>query len=275
MKYLEVKGAPVPALGLGTWQLDGRACYDAVRHALELGYRHIDTAQIYGNEQEVGRAIRDSGVPRAEIFLTTKLAPSNLAAAAARRSTEESLRRLGTDQVDLLLIHWPSSEVPLKETLGAMAALRQAGKARHLGVSNFTVKLLEEAVAVCGADLLCDQVEYHPFLSQRAVLAAVRAHGMMLTAYTPLARGSVARDRTLAAIAHKYGKSPAQVALRWLLDQEGVAAIPKASSRAHLAANLDIFDVTLASEDRAAIDALGGARRLVDPGGWSPRWDPP
>jgi 2,5-diketo-D-gluconate reductase B len=276
MKYLEVKGARVPALGLGTWQLDGRACYDAVRQALELGYRHIDTAQMYGNEQEVGRAIRESGIARGEIFLTTKLAPRNLAAAAARRSTEESLRRLGTDHVDLLLIHWPSSEVPLKETLGAMAALRQAGKARHLGVSNFTVKLLEEAVAVrAAADLLCDQVEYHPFLSQRAVLAAVRAHGMMLTAYTPLARGGVARDRTLAAIAHKYGKSPAQVALRWLLDQEGVAAIPKASSRVHLAANLDIFNFTLASEDRAAIDALGGARRLVDPGGWSPRWDPP
>jgi 2,5-diketo-D-gluconate reductase B len=275
MHDVEVKGTRVPAIGLGTWQLSGRGCYETVREALELGYRHIDTAQMYGNEPEVGQAIRDSGIARGEIFLTTKLAPGNLAAAAVRRSTEESLQRLGLDHVDLLLIHWPSSSVKPSETLGAMAALRAAGKARHLGVSNFTVKLLAEAVEAAHAELLCNQVEYHPFLSQRPVLAALASHGMMLTAYSPLARGRVLRHPTLVAIGRKYGKSPAQVTLRWLIDQERVAAIPKAAGRGHLAANLDIFDFALAAEDRAAIDALRGSERVVDVGGWSPRWDPP
>jgi 2,5-diketo-D-gluconate reductase B len=274
MQYVEVKGTRVPAIGLGTWQLSGRQCYDSVRQALDLGYRHIDTAQMYGNEQEVGRAIRDSGIARSEIFLTTKLAPGNLAAAAVRHSTEDSLRRLGLDHVDLLLIHWPSSSVALEETLPAMAALRDQGKARHLGVSNFTVRLLAEAVEKVRADLLCNQVEYHPFLSQRPVLAALGKHGMMLTAYSPLARGRVLRHPTLVEIARKCGKSPAQVTLRWLIDQERVVAIPKAAGREHLAANLDIFDFALASEDRAAIDALRGSERVVDVAGWSPRWDP-
>ena len=275
MKYLDMKGTRVPALGLGTWQLSGGACIEAVSEALGLGYRHIDTAQMYGNEAEVGRALRGSGVPRDEIFLTTKVAPGNLAAADVRRSTEESLRRLGLDHVDLLLIHWPSGEAPLGETLGAMEALRDAGKTRFIGVSNFNVALIDEAIERHGADLLCNQVEYHPFLSQRAVLAALSRRGMMLTAYAPLARGAVGRDATLAAIARRLGKSPAQIALRWLIEQDGVAAIPKAARREHLAANIDIFDFSLAAEDRTAIDARRGERRLVDPGGWSPRWDPP
>src|SRR6266852_1085776 len=234
MQYREIKGARVPALGLGTWQLSGRSCFETVRQA-----------------------------------------PGNLAVAAVRRTTEESLRRLATDHVDLLLIHWPTGEAPLGETLGALAALRDAGKARHVGVSNFNVALLDDAIATHGADLLCNQVEYHPHLSQRAVLASVRRHGLMLTAYSPLARGRVPRDPAIAAIARNYGKSAAQVALRWLLDQDGVAAIPKSASRAHLAANLDIFDFTLSADDRAAIDALGGIHRVVDPVGWAPDWDPP
>ena len=274
MKQVEIKGARVPAIGLGTWQLNGRTCREAVRQALELGYRHIDTAQMYGNETEVGAALRDSGIAREEIFLTTKLAPGNLGAAEARRTAEESLKRLGLDHVDLLLIHWPSGEAPLGETLAALARLRQEGKARFIGVSNFTVKLLQEAVETLGADLLCNQVEYHPFLSQRPVMAALKRHGLMLTAYSPLGRGHVQRDGALAAIGRTYGKSAAQVALRWLIDQENVAAIPKAASRAHAAANIDIFDFTLAEEDRAAIDALRGDLRIVDPG-WGPHWDPP
>lgn len=274
MQNIEIKGAKVPALGLGTWQLSGRGCIEAVRQALDLGYRHIDTAQMYGNETEVGRALRDSGVPRHEIFLTTKVAPGNLAATAVRRSAEESLRRLGVDQVDLLLIHWPTGEAPLGETLGALARLRQEGKTRFIGVSNFTVKLLDETIEALHTDLLCNQVEYHPFLSQRAVIAAHRRYGLMLTAYAPLARGQVSRDAVLAGIGRKHGKSPAQVTLRWLLDQKNVAAIPKAASRAHAAANIDIFDFALDAEDRAAIDALRGDHRVVDPG-WGPRWDPP
>ncbi len=275
MKQVAVKGTTVPALGLGTWQLSGRQCYDAVRTALDLGYRHIDTAEMYGNDQEVGRAIRESGVDRTAIFLTTKVPPGKLRASTARLSAEESLQRLGLPYVDLLLIHWPSSEAPLGETLGAFAELKAAGKTRFIGVSNFNVKLLDEAVVRHGADLLCNQVEYHPYLSQRAVLAAVRRRGMMLTAYAPVAKGRAAGDRTLAAIGAKYGKSATQISLRWLIEQEGGAAVPKASSRAHLAANLDIFDFALAPDDRAAIDRLQGGGRLLDVAGWSPDWDAP
>jgi 2,5-diketo-D-gluconate reductase B len=260
MKDIAVKGTRVPALGFGTWALSGRACYDAVRTALELGYRHIDTADMYGNETEVGRAIRESGLAREDIFLTTKVPPGKLRAPDAKRCAEESLRRLGLDHVDLILVHWPNSAVPLGETLDAFAEIQASGRARHIGVSNFPVSLLREAVARHGADLLCDQVEYHPFLSQQSVLAQARAYGMMVTAYSPVAKGRVARDARLAAIGRKYAKSATQVTLRWLIDQDGVAAIPKATSRAHVAANLDIFDFTLAEEDRATIASIAASR---------------
>lgn len=273
MQYIAVKNVEVPALGFGTWAVSGREAYNAVRQALDLGYRHIDTAQIYGNEAEVGRAIRDSGVARNDIFLTTKVSPSNLAADAAKRSHEESLRRLGLDQVDLLLIHWPNASIPLGETLAALAELRASGKTRFIGVSNFTVALLREAVERHGADLLCNQVEYHPFLSQRAVLAATRRYGMMLTAYSPIARGRVFKDKTLLAIGRHYGKTAGQIALRWLIDQDGVAAVPKAAQRAHAAANIDLFDFALTAEERMAIDGLAGGERLVEWSGYTPDWD--
>lgn len=273
MQYIGIKGVKVPALGFGTWAVSGRGAYETTRQALDLGYRHIDTAQIYGNEAEIGRAIRESGIPRGEIFLTTKIAPNNLRAAAAKRSHEESLQRLGLDFVDLLLIHWPNSDIPLGETLTALSALRDAGKTHFIGVSNFTVTLLREAVEHHGADLLCNQVEYHPFLSQRAVLAVMKRYGIMLTAYAPVARGRAFKDKTLVAIGRKYAKSGGQVALRWLLDQDNVAAVPKAAQHAHAAANIDIFDFQLAPEDRAAIDALAEGDRLVEWGGYSPDWD--
>jgi 2,5-diketo-D-gluconate reductase B len=184
------------------------------------------------------------------------------------------LRRLGTDHVDLMLVHWPTGEAPLGETLGALAELRRASKTRFIGVSNFTVPPLREAVETRGADLLCNQVEYHPFLSQRPVIAALARYGMMLAAYTPLARGRVARDETLMRVARAHGKSPTQAALRWLLDQKNVAAIPKAASAAHATANLDICDFAPAPEERAAIDGLRGNLRVLDPG-WGPAWDPP
>jgi 2,5-diketo-D-gluconate reductase B len=272
MLHIDVKGTKVPALGFGTWALSGRGCYEAVRAALSLGYRHIDTADMYGNETEVGRAIRDSGLARDSIFLTTKVPPGKLRARDAKRCCEESLRKLGLDQVDLLLIHWPNSAVPLGETLGAFAELRAAGKTRFIGVSNFPATMLREAVEQHGADLLCNQVEYHPYLPQRAVLQGARGYGMMVTAYSPVAKGRVARDAKLAAIGRKYGKSAVQVALRWLIEQPAVAAIPKAGPRDHIAANIDIFDFALAEEDRAAIAALGEGRRLVDFGDGD--WDP-
>jgi len=273
MEYVTVKGTRVPAIGLGTWQLTGRACYDAVTAALELGYRHIDTADLYGNEAEIGKAVRDSGIDRDAVFITTKVPPSKLVPEAAKRCAEDSLRRLGMDHVDLLLVHWPNPAVPLGATLAAFAELRAEGKTRHIGVSNFSVKLLREAVDTHGADLLANQVEYHPYLAQRPVLEATRRYGMMLTAYAPVARGRVLRDPKIATIARKYGKTPAQVTLRWLVEQDGVAAVPKATSRAHLAANIAIFDFVLAPEDRAALAALGGDDRIVDWPGYTPNWD--
>lgn len=272
MKFIEMKGARVPALGFGTWPLNGADCARAVREAIEVGYRHIDTAQNYGNEAEVGKGIAQSAIARAELWVTTKLSRGNLTAKEVARSTDESLTKLGLDHLDLLLIHWPSRTVPLAETLGAMTKLRDAGKTRFIGVSNFTTKLLDEATQ--DADIICDQVEYHPFLSQRAVLGAVKKHGLFLTAYSPVARGRVPNDKRLQTIGTKYGKTAAQVALRWLIEQDNVAAIPKAGSRAHMQANIDIFDFALAPEDRAAIDALGsGDGRIVDIAGWSPDWD--
>lgn len=275
MNYLTLRGARVPAIGFGTWPLRGWRGRRAVARALDLGYRHIDTAQVYENEADVGRALRSSGVDRSDIFLITKLSRDNLGADAARRSTEESLRRLGTDYVDLLMIHWPSDKVPVQETLDAMARLRDAGKTRFIGVCNFGTKNLADAIEVHGADLLCNQVEYHPFLSQVRVREAAQRLRVMVVAYSPLARGRVNSDPTMRAIAAKYGKTPAQIALRWLIEQDNVAAIPKAGSAMHAAANLAIFDFTLAAADRAAIDGLGQARIRIqgrEPG--VPEWDP-
>ena len=227
MKILDLNGVKVPALGFGTWNLSGATCRRMVDHALGLGYRHIDTATIYGNEVEVGQGIRDSGVPRGDIFLTTKVWSSSLAADAVKASAEESLRALGTDYVDLLLIHWPNPSVPLAETLGALADVRARGLTRRIGVSNFPVVLMEETVETLGADILANQVEYHPYLSQNRVLAYCRAHGITLTAYSPVARGRVNTDPVLADIGARHGKTPAQVALRWLIEQDNVSIIPK------------------------------------------------
>ncbi|MGH7007375.1 MAG: aldo/keto reductase [Stellaceae bacterium] len=274
MQFVSAKGAQLPALGVGTWALSGRTCYDAVRAALAIGYRHIDTAQLYGNESEVGAAIRDSGVPRGDIFVTTKIPMGELRAAQIRRNVAQSLERLGSDYVDLLLIHWPSQREPLAETLGAFAEARAKGQTRFIGVSNFTVALLREAIEIHRADIVCNQIEYHPYLSQRPVLTALAKHGLFLTAYSPLGRGRVAADRDLLRIGKAHGKTPSQVALRWLLDQPNVAAIPKSSSREHLAANFAIFDFSLSAADRAVIDGKRGATRLVDPAGWAPVWDP-
>ena len=273
MIYIDRKGARVPAIGFGTWQLTGNPCVRMVRHALDIGYRHIDTAHMYDNEAEVGLAIAGSAVDRSEIFLTTKVWMDRLTDTGIRRSVEESLRKLKTDYVDLLLIHWPNDAVPFRESLGAMADLRRQGKAKFIGVSNFTVRHLQRALEEEGADLLANQVEYHPFLSQRPVLATARRTQMLLTAYSPVAKGEVARDPTLTGIARRHGKTPFQVALRWLVQQDGVAAIPRTSSEANCEANLDIFDFALNEGEMAEIDRLTSRhRRLVDPS-WAPVWD--
>ncbi|MFW6066817.1 MAG: aldo/keto reductase [Myxococcota bacterium] len=270
MKYVEVRGMKAPALGMGTWQLQGRPCRQAVERALELGYRHIDTAQMYGNEEMVGAALQASGLPRDEVFLTTKLGLDDLARDAVARTTRESLKRLATDRIDLLLIHWPSDRVPLGETLEAMMALQEEGVVSHIGVSNFPPALLREALHM--APVSCIQVEYHPYLAQPELLDMSRRRDLMLTAYSPLARGRVPGDRVLRQLAERHGKTPSQVALRWLIQQDHVSAIPKASSEAHLRENIDIFDFQLKPEEMRMIWELDRGERLLDPP-WAPDWD--
>lgn len=261
---------PIPPLGFGTWQVTGRGCVEAVRDALDLGYRHVDTARAYENEAEVAEGIARSGVARDDIWLTTKLWHDGLRREQVREQLEGSLRALRTDRVDLLLVHWPNDDVPLAETLGAMAELRDEGKARHIGVSNFPSALLREAARI--ERIAANQVEYHAYLGQEAVLAACREHGVALTAYSPFAHGELLREPVLTEIAADHGATPAQVALRWLLDQPGVGAVPKASSHENRAANLGALELELTPEDVERIDALPKDRRVIDPP-FAPVWD--
>lgn len=272
MKFLTMKDAQLPALGFGTWMLQGKGCERAVRTAIDIGYRHIDTAQIYENEAEVGNAIADAEVSRAEFFVTTKVWTTNLAPALVASSVEESLGKLRMDYVDLLLIHWPNPAVPLAHTLGALQELMRRGKTRAIGVSNFPVRLMREAVEECSAPIACNQVEYHVLLPQRAVLHYAQAQDIIVTAYSPLARARLADHPALAAIGRKYGKTSGQVALRWLIEQPGVAAIPKAASEQNARANFAIFDFELSDADHQAIAALGSHTRLINPD-FAPQWD--
>jgi 2,5-diketo-D-gluconate reductase B len=262
MIHRRIQGATVPALGLGTWELRGDDCTRAVEHALTLGYRHIDTAQGYANEAEVGAGIRRSGVPRDDVFLTTKVRPRHFRRDDLLQSTEASLAALGVEVVDLLLLHWPNAEVPLEETLLALHEARERGMTRHVGVSNFPPSMLLRSLAA--GPTLTDQVEYHPFLAQGKLLALAEAHDLLITAYSPVARGRVLTDPTLRAIGERHGKGPAQVALRWLLQQPRVVAIPKSASPANQAANLDVFDFELDDDEMRQIFGLARGERLVD-----------
>jgi len=274
MLFVTVKETKIPALGFGTWQLTGSQCESAVAYALELGYRHIDTAQAYGNERQVGRAIKQSAIKRDAIFLTTKIAPDNLAAKDMTRSLASSLEALGTDHVDLLLIHWPSATVKMDETLQAMNEAKGRGQVKHIGVSNFTVAHMREAIEMHKAEVVCNQIEYHALLGQSRVIDFARAHAIMVTAYCPLARGRIADQPALATIAKRHGKSVAQIALRWLIQQDGVSAIPKSSKHEHIAANFAIFDFSLSAIEMAEINKLRGDGRVVNPA-FAPIWDPP
>jgi|BEDMetMinimDraft_2_1075160.scaffolds.fasta_scaffold04169_4 2,5-diketo-D-gluconate reductase B len=261
-------------LGLGTFRLSGEACERAVEQALALGYRHIDTAEMYGNEDAIGRALAAAALPRGEIHVTTKVWWENLTPAGVRRALDQSLARLRLDYVDLYLIHWPSPEMNLGAVLETMMALRAEGRIREIGVSNFPLALLRQAVEEIGAPIVCNQIEYHVLLDQSALLSYARAHGLFVTAYCPLAQGRLAEHPALAAIARKHGATPAQVALKWLLDQEAVAAIPKAGRRESQAANLAAWRISLDDEDRAALRALPKNQRFVSPP-FAPAWDPP
>jgi len=267
---LTVQGAAIPRLGYGTWQVTGKDATEGVQDALEIGYRHIDTARAYENEAEVGAGIAASGVDRGDIWLTTKIWNSEHEPAALTAAAEESLRRLGTDYVDLLLLHWPVPDVPLERSLGALRALQERELIRHAGVSNFPAGLLARALGI--APLLADQVEYHPLLSQDDLLAVVRQHDMTLTAYSPLAHGKLVDHPALAEIGAAHGKSAGQVALRWLIEQPNVTTAPKASSHERRLENFQVFDFALSDEERAAIDALPKDERQTDPS-WAPDWD--
>jgi 2,5-diketo-D-gluconate reductase B len=261
----------IPTLGLGTWQMDGETAREAVADALALGYRHIDTARMYGNEREVGAGLRDAGVPRDEVWVTTKVWHDDLEPDRLRRSAEASLADLAVDQVDLLLVHWPNPTVALGDTLAALHRARQDGLTRHIGVSNFPSVLLREALSEF--PIYCDQVEYHPYLSQRPLLDVAHAHGLVVTAHSPLGGGALLRDPVIGEIAELRGCTPAQVILRWLLDQTGVAAVPKAATHANRVANLAALDMpALTYRERATIDALARGRRFVKPS-FAPAWD--
>jgi 2,5-diketo-D-gluconate reductase B len=272
MNIIDANGAKIPAIGLGTWQLRGRTCARIVEQALRLGYRHIDTAQMYDNEREVGEGLRASGVKRDDVFITTKVWTTHFRPNDLERSAKESLARLRLTEVDLLLLHWPNPQVPLAETLGALAHAKQLGLARHIGVSNFTVALIEQAVATCAEPLVCDQVEYHPYLDQARVKAACARHGMALVAYSPIAKGRIRNDRALARIGDRYRKTAAQVCLRWLV-QQNVAAIPRTSRLERLSENINVFDFELSEDDMSLISAMGSASSRSTDFGFAPKWD--
>ena len=272
MPKIERGAGHMPVLGVGTFQLKGETCQQAVKTALSLGYRHVDTARMYENESQVADGIRASGVPREEIFLTTKLQLGKLDPDGVRQSCENSLRELNTPYVDLLLIHWPDGAVPLEDTLGAMATLKKEGKIRDLGVSNFTTTWLQKALAATDEPIFCNQIEYHPYIRQGPPMQICRENGIAVVAYSPLARGRVAKDQQLQEIGKKHNKTAVQVALRWIVRQQGVAAIPKGSSTEHLRENLDIFDFELDEEDIAAIGSGKHDTRLINPD-FAPLWD--
>lgn len=246
--------AEVPSLGMGTWRLSGGSCTEAVELALDVGYRHIDTARMYGNEAEVGRGIKNSGLAREDIFLTTKLWTDTLGRDDALAAGRDSVRKLGTGYVDLLLIHWPSPDVPVGETLGAMRELQEEGIVSHVGVSNFSAAQVEEAARY--AEVFCNQVEYNIRRNRADLLAQAREMDYLLTAYTPILRGRTTDDATLKEISTAHDKTPTQVALRWLIQQEKVSAIPKATGREHLEENLAVFDFELSDEEMDLIFAL-------------------
>ena len=274
MQIVEANGAHIPSIGLGTMTLKENVAIEIVSAALRTGYRHLDTAQMYGNEREVGEGLRASGIKRDEVFVTTKVWHDRLRAGDFERSVDESLKRLGLSQVDLLLIHWPNPAVPLEETIGALCKVKRAGLTRHIGVANFVIAMIDEAVRLADEPLVTNQIEVHPFLDQAKVIAAARHHGLSITAYCPLGRGRLLRDPVLADIAARKGRTLAQIALRWLLQQGNIVAIPRSSNSARMAENLDVFDFTLAEEEMNRIAALKrNDGRIANPAGRAPAWD--
>ena len=272
MQFKNIQGIDVPEIGLGTYKLIGKAGEQIIKAALNMGYRHIDTAQDYKNEREVGNAIKQSHVKRDELFVTTKVDRNNLEPEKLLKTSEQSLLDLDLEYVDLLLIHWPNDEVDIEKTIEAMLSFRDQGKALNIGVSNFNLKLLKEVNEELAAPIFCNQVEYHPLLGQFDLLDYASENDLMVTAYSPLGQGAIIDNPLLTALGEKYGKSSAQIALRWLVEQEQVVTIPKASTIEHLEANIDIYDFSLEDEDFYAIDDLDKTHRIINPD-FAPEWD--
>ena len=273
MENLQTQGISLPRLGLGTFRMQGDACRMAVESALDLGYRHLDTAEMYANEEAIGAALAASSVARKDLHVTTKVWNENLAPDAIRRAFDASLKKLRLDHVDLYLVHWPARTMNLPAMFETLMKLRDEGRTRAIGVANFNIALLKTVVDEIKAPIACNQVEYHVMLDQTPLRQFLNAKSIPLVAYCPLAQGRVASDEALAAIGRKHNANAAQVALKWLLDQDGVAAIPKASRAESQQANLDALKVPLDDEDRAAIAALPKDQRLVNPAAFAPNWD--
>lgn len=272
MENIKTQGISLPKLGLGTFRMQGDACRAAVESGLELGYRHLDTAEMYANEEAIGAALAASKVARKDLHITTKVWNENLAPDAIRRAFDTSLKKLRLDHVDLYLVHWPAKSMNLPAMFETLMKLKEEGRTRAIGVANFNIALLKTVVDEIQAPIACNQVEYHVMLDQTRLRQFLVEKSIPLVAYCPLAQGRVASDGALAAIGRKHNASAAQVALRWLLDQDGVAAIPKASRAESQKANLDALKVQLDDEDRADIAALPKDKRCVNPG-FAPAWD--
>jgi 2,5-diketo-D-gluconate reductase B len=272
LENLQTQGISLPRLGLGTFRMQGDVCRAAAESALALGYRHIDTAEMYGNEDAIGAAIASSGIARKNLHVTTKVWNENLSPDAIRRAFDASLKKLRLDQVDLYLVHWPARSMNLPAMFETLIKLKQEGRTRAIGVANFNIALLKTVVEEIRAPIACDQVEYHVFLDQTPLRKYLAAKSIPLVAYCPLGQGRAATDETLMAIGRKHGATAAQVALKWLLDQDGVAAIPKASRAESQKANLGALHIGLDDEDRAAIAGLPKNKRFVNPG-FAPAWD--
>ena len=268
--YKEIQGETIPSVGFGTYELEGLTCLKAVVHAIETGYRHLDTARAYGNEVDVGQGIKESGIDRGDLFLTSKIWHDALRFDDIREQFEESLELLDTDYLDLVLVHWPNPEVPLEETLEALGNLQQTDRLRHFGVSNFPPSLFQKVIEVGG--VFCNQVEYHPLLGQDEILRIARENDVLVTAYSPLAQGEAVGHPDLEEIAHKHGKSSEQVAIRWLIQQDHVATIPRSSNPEHIRSNFDVFDFELDESDLRFIDSLPKDRRQIDPA-FAPDWE--
>lgn len=272
MKYYNVGGEKVPAIGLGTYLIKGKGAVETIERAIDIGYRHIDTAQLYENESEVGTAIQQAPVDRSDIFLTTKVWPTRLSKDDFIPSVEDSLRKLKTDYVDLLLIHWPNNDIPLAESVAELIKVKEQGKAKNIGVSNFPINLIAKAMGL-GAEIIGNQVEYHPYLDQSILKAWLDHNKLLLTAYCPLAQGRILNDLRMQELSKELGKSTAQITLRWLMQQDNVLAIPKSTHPDRLKANLEVFDFTLSEAQMNLLNTFCEPSQRFVRSSNEPDWD--